>query len=92
MLFMEELVWKKEISVLLTLDTDRVDNAARVALRLALDDLCEGRIAIGGGAAKGHGFCEGGIEWSDGGKWIAPVLTQSASPGTAGTEQTKEAA
>lgn len=74
MLFMEELVWKKEIPVQLTLDTQDISNAARLALRHALDDLCKGRIAIGGGAAKGHGFCEGSISWNDGGAWInAPI-------------------
>ncbi|OGT90061.1 MAG: hypothetical protein A2286_03430 [Gammaproteobacteria bacterium RIFOXYA12_FULL_61_12] len=70
MLFMEEMVWKKEIKVSLTLDTKGVTENARTALRHALDDLCHGRIAIGGGAAKGHGFCDGTIQWSDKGQWI----------------------
>lgn len=92
MLFMEELVWKKEISVSLTLDTQNITETARVALRHALDDLCKGRIAIGGGAAKGHGFCDGSIEWSDAGQWIANTLTPSPSPSSGRGEQTPEAA
>jgi CRISPR/Cas system CSM-associated protein Csm3 (group 7 of RAMP superfamily) len=82
MLFMEELVWKKEIAITLTLDTKGVTEAARVALGYALDDLCQGRLAIGGGAAKGHGFCNGNIIWSDGGKWLA--APPSPAPGSTG--------
>jgi hypothetical protein len=40
------------------------------ALRLALSDLVEGRLAIGAGGGKGHGYCGGEIRWSDDGAWI----------------------
>jgi CRISPR/Cas system CMR subunit Cmr4 (Cas7 group RAMP superfamily) len=70
MLFMEELVWQKKVEIPLAVDTRSLDDATRIALRDALDDLRKGRLAIGGGAAKGHGFCDGRIRWSDGGSWI----------------------
>jgi len=70
MLFSEELVWKGAVELDLMIDTRGVSSAARLALRDALADLCEGRVAIGGGAGKGHGFCDGSLTWSDGGAWI----------------------
>ena len=70
MLFMEELVWKKELEVPLTIDTCCISPAAQNALRYALNDLCMGRLAVGGGAGKGHGFCKGSIVWGDDGQWI----------------------
>ncbi len=70
MLFSEELVWKKEIAIELALDTKGITENTREALRLALNDLIEGRLAIGGGSGKGHGFCNGSIQWSDSDDWI----------------------
>ena len=45
---------------------------ARRALAAAINDLAEGRLALGSGAGRGNGFfrAEGGIRWSDGGAWI----------------------
>jgi CRISPR/Cas system CSM-associated protein Csm3 (group 7 of RAMP superfamily) len=69
-LFSEELVWNKPVTVELLVDTDGLDGPPRDALRLALDDLCRGRLSLGGGAGKGHGFFQGEIAWSDQGRWI----------------------
>lgn len=81
MLFSEELVWRREIQVELMIDTRDISNPTRKALREALADLCEGRLAIGGGAAKGHGFCDGSIAWNDKGTWIdAPDQTPTRAP------------
>jgi CRISPR/Cas system CSM-associated protein Csm3 (group 7 of RAMP superfamily) len=41
----------------------------RRALALALEDLVHGRLRIGAGAGRGHGWCRGTITWSDGGAW-----------------------
>ncbi len=76
MLFSEELVWKKEIAVKFTIDIQGISDGARNALRLALDDLIKGRLAIGGGSGKGHGFCEGDIKWPDGGGWINASISK----------------
>ncbi|MBT8419693.1 MAG: hypothetical protein KJO08_02405 [Gammaproteobacteria bacterium] len=42
----------------------------RRALALALQDLVEGRLALGAGAARGHGYFSGEVTWDDGGHWI----------------------
>lgn len=76
MLFSEELVWKKEIAVEFTIDTQGISDDARNALRHALDDLIKGRLAIGGGSGKGHGFCEGSIKWSDDDGWINASISK----------------
>jgi CRISPR/Cas system CSM-associated protein Csm3 (group 7 of RAMP superfamily) len=70
MLFMEELVWRKEIEVHGVIDTEEITNAARMALQAALDDLCQGRLSLGSGAGKGHGLFTGTIDWSDQGEWL----------------------
>ncbi|KOR32996.1 hypothetical protein TI05_03780 [Achromatium sp. WMS3] len=70
MLFMEELVWKKEIVLRCVIDTQGISDSACHALHAALDDLCNGRLSLGTGAAQGHGFLSGIIEWSDNGRWI----------------------
>ncbi|MFN7695702.1 MAG: RAMP superfamily CRISPR-associated protein [Burkholderiales bacterium] len=66
------------LEIVLTLDTER---AARVnlqavdleALELALDDLCNGRMALGADAASGLGFFTGSRHWDgDGQTPIAP--------------------
>jgi len=69
-LFSEELVCNKPITLALVIDTHQVEPIARKALRLALDDLCQSRLSLGGGAGKGHGFFKGEIQWSDQGHWI----------------------
>ncbi|MDI7268382.1 MAG: RAMP superfamily CRISPR-associated protein, partial [Myxococcota bacterium] len=47
-----------------------VDPNVKKAFRLALEDLVEGRLAIGAGGNRGHGFCRGKVKWDDEGKWI----------------------
>lgn len=69
-LFSEELVWGRPVEISLTIDTRGIDPPARQALKEALNDLAESRLALGAGGAKGHGFFNGSIEWSDGGQWI----------------------
>ncbi len=46
------------------------------AFEKALDDLCKGKLAIGAGAARGHGFCRGKVAWSDDGSWIKKVANE----------------
>jgi hypothetical protein len=47
-----------------------LDKDMREAFRLALKDLCAGRLAIGAGDGQGHGRCEGEVKWEDGGAWL----------------------
>ena len=71
-LYGEELIWRNTLKLTLHLDPSAksVDKTCRDALCLALEDLCQGRLAIGGGSGKGHGYCEGTVKWSDNGAWI----------------------
>ncbi len=50
-----------------------VPPVVRKAFQRALEDLTCGRLRIGGGAGRGHGWFEdsGSLEWSDGGAWVA---------------------
>lgn len=54
---------------------DKVEDAKiRRALAAALDDLAQGRLAIGAGAGRGNGYfrADGGVRWDENGmKWIA---------------------
>jgi len=61
MLFTEELIYQRAIPLTITLlsGVDQADQTARQAFALALRDLCEGRLALGGGATKGHGAFTG---------------------------------
>lgn len=71
MLFEEELIWGKPIELALWVDTRHpIDTSARHALAAALEDLTSGRLALGAGAGKGHGYFEGQITWSDQGAWL----------------------
>ncbi len=71
MLFEEELIGQTPITLHLTLDTrPPFSTETRHALQLALDDLLHGRLALGAGSSKGHGYFNGTIEWSDNGAWI----------------------
>lgn len=50
----------------ITLDLRQgLDATTRGALRKALADLCEGRLALGGGANRGHGYFRGTVTWQD---------------------------
>lgn len=71
MLFSEEMVWGKGVNLQLTIKKDAaITPTAKKALQHALDDLCQGRLALGAGVSKGHGLFTGNLKWSDGGKWI----------------------
>lgn len=71
MLFSEEMVWGKGVNLQLTIKKDvAITPTAKTALQHALDDLCQGRLALGAGVSKGHGLFTGNLKWSDGGKWI----------------------
>ncbi|WP_295888517.1 RAMP superfamily CRISPR-associated protein [uncultured Thiohalocapsa sp.] len=61
MLFTEELIYRKPIALRLTLlpGFEDADALARRAFARALRDLCEGRLALGGGVTKGHGAFTG---------------------------------
>lgn len=66
LLFGEDLLWRTPIKIQILIDTrasKQTDpDALRqglTALRLALRDLLEGRLALGAGAGKGHGYFEG---------------------------------
>lgn len=71
MLFSEEMVWGKGVELNLTIKKNSaITPTAKKALQHALEDLCQGLLALGAGVSKGHGFFEGNLKWSDGGKWI----------------------
>ena len=77
MLFSEEMVWGKGVELNLTIKKNAaITPTAKKALQYALDDLCQGRLALGAGVSKGHGFFTGNLKWSDGGKWIAEETTK----------------
>jgi CRISPR/Cas system CSM-associated protein Csm3 (group 7 of RAMP superfamily) len=72
LLFEEELLHGGQIELKLDVEqADSIPAGARRALKLALEDLCLGRLAIGAGSTRGHGFFTGSVTWSDGGRWIA---------------------
>jgi len=62
MLFQEAPLHGGEISIPIAVVTAGVDDAARCALSAALTDLCEGRLALGAGSNRGHGYFKGKIE------------------------------
>ena len=41
------------------------------ALMATLQDLADGLLSLGGGAARGHGFFEGTVTWSGTARWLA---------------------
>ena len=70
LLFREEVLWGGKLVGHIWLHeaalADEVGERARKALALALDDLVQGRLAIGADAAAGHGFVRGQWEEADG--------------------------
>ncbi len=52
--------WEVQVQVLGWADLEK---EARSALEKSLKDLCEGRLAIGSGANRGHGYMNGEIRW-----------------------------
>lgn len=65
LLFDEELIWQGEIRIPIVIDErgEPLSKIATQALEAAIDDLCTGRLAIGAGASRGHGFCDGTLCW-----------------------------
>lgn len=61
MLFTEELIYKRPIKLTITLlpGVETADTQARSAFARALRDLCDGHLALGAGATKGHGSFTG---------------------------------
>jgi len=61
MLFTEELIYGRSFELVITVlpAIAKTDALARQALARALRDLCEGRLALGGGTTKGHGSFRG---------------------------------
>ncbi len=51
--------WQVQVSLQLGNDTGRM---AIQALQGALEDLCQGRLALGGGASRGHGYFRGSMD------------------------------
>lgn len=64
LLFSEELLWRTPLTLHCLLDLSELaaDAPARRVLRLALDDLLSGRLALGAGGGKGHGRFTGHAE------------------------------
>lgn len=62
MLFSEAPMYQGELRVELLLDAKRIAPEGREALRAAIDDLLQGRLAIGGGSGRGHGYVRGRID------------------------------
>ncbi|MBK1642113.1 hypothetical protein CKO12_09535 [Chromatium okenii] len=59
MLFTEELIFYRSISLKITLLPGVTEATAYQAFARALSDLCSGSLAIGGGVTKGHGAFSG---------------------------------
>lgn len=64
-LFSEAPLFGGRIEVPIALDLEELAAEQRQALDDALQDLCDGRLAIGAGRSRGHGFCRGRIQWDD---------------------------
>lgn len=61
LLFAEELIWRRpiDLAIILLPGLERAEPSARRALARALEDLCQGRLALGAGTTKGHGSFTG---------------------------------
>ncbi|BBO87234.1 RAMP superfamily CRISPR-associated protein [Desulfosarcina ovata] len=80
-LFGEELIWNQPLKIKVFLnfkDLDELGENTKQALAWTLEDLVNGRLALGAGSAKGHGFFSGTVEWSDGGKRL-PIMAEEAA-------------
>jgi len=58
-LFGEEILWQESFELKLLIDERELDEIASKALELTLDDLKQGRLSLGGGSARGHGWFHG---------------------------------
>jgi CRISPR/Cas system CMR subunit Cmr4 (Cas7 group RAMP superfamily) len=76
MLFLEELIWKLPLKLKIYFDSRclDVDEKIKQALQWTLEDLINGRLALGAGSAKGHGFFTGKARWTDNGQWVSAVM------------------
>ncbi len=55
----------------ITLLPGPVSAEAKKALAMTLDDLVEGRLALGAGSSRGHGYFTGQTSWNEPGKqWL----------------------
>jgi len=69
-LFEEAPLFGGTLVFTLAVRTAGVADDAREAFRLALQDLTEGRLPIGGCSNRGHGYVTGAAKWSDKGRWL----------------------
>lgn len=61
-LFSEELLYQDTLNIPMYFDPYKLkglDRCTQTAFITALKDLCEGRLSLGGGSAKGHGYFTG---------------------------------
>lgn len=62
-LFGEELMFCGQLEIpIVVLESDQIPKMAKDGFAQALEDMIQGRLAIGAGASRGHGFCSGRIE------------------------------
>ena len=61
-LFSEQMLWRGRFEIHLTVTAGKPNDAAaraETAFWMAVDDLCEGRLAIGAASGRGHGRIRG---------------------------------
>lgn len=58
-LFSEAPLFKGAVTLEVVLNVKDMDELARAAMGAALDDLCQGRLALGAGSSRGHGYFQG---------------------------------
>lgn len=83
LLFAEELIYRSKCPLTFHVLVDEdIDEDARLALVEAIDDLCQGRLAIGAASSRGHGFFNGPCTW-DGNKtslrWLPGIGREAAA-------------
>lgn len=70
MLFSEAPLHGGAFKLEVLIEAERVPDEARKALSAAIDDLLGGRLAIGGGSSRGHGYVKGEIEGDELAAWL----------------------
>lgn len=76
----ESSIWKLRVCVR---GARKVSATARRALQRTLEDLTCGRLQVGAGSGRGHGWLEGELHWSDG-DWPAGAPSRVVSEGSDG--------